>query len=472
MFKYLLNYFTNNNAVSYQSVFNSKYYLNDPSTDKLVTEIKIPQLKTKLKFRVENFFPNEPIKDAIKNRAASCYVSVANTLNEIQELHPIYRWAATNNLLIRPNFQRGLNAYYNRNTLTFFQGVDPITKKSIFTCESSDIVVHELGHAILDCIKPELWDLQSLEAWAFHESFADITAIFSLLQKDIIIDRVLEETDHNLLLSNTASRIGEELGRAIFNSGGAREKRNPNFLRDATIEFKYIDPKNLPSDATDDKLSSECHSFGRVFLNAWYEILALCFKLEKDLGRPSKEALKIVSNSLYSCLIKATINASSNLYFLETIARNMIILSKADGNKYTDIMNSVFISKRIIKPKIKMLSNIKLKDLEKDNKVVNIENDSIVVVKKVKKIILSNVITSSLDASESDPIYNAEMTLPFDDFYHFDEKGELVDEISCDDNEILQSALMCALSIQSKKDLGEDKTWKIQENKLLRNLIF
>ena len=245
MFKYLLDYFTNNSSVSYQSVFNSKYYLNDPSTDKLATEIKIPQLKTKLKFRVENFFPNEQIKDAVKNRAASCYVSVANTLNEIQELHPIHRWAATSNLLVRPNSQRGLNAYYDRNTLTFFQGVDPITKKNIFTCESSDIVVHELGHAILDCIKPELWDLQSLEAWAFHESFADITAIFSLLQKDMIIDKVLEETDHNLLLSNTASRIGEELGRAIFNSGGAREKRNPNFLRDATIEFKYIDPKKI-----------------------------------------------------------------------------------------------------------------------------------------------------------------------------------------------------------------------------------
>jgi hypothetical protein len=73
-----------------------------------------------------------------------------------------------------------LNAFYDRNALNFFHGPSP--NGTVFSDESPDIVCHEMGHAILDSLKPQLWGVGSHEAAAFHESFGDISAILSALQ--------------------------------------------------------------------------------------------------------------------------------------------------------------------------------------------------------------------------------------------------------------------------------------------------
>jgi hypothetical protein len=44
------------------------------------------------------------------------------------------------------------------------------------------VVCHELGHAILDALKPQLFNVASTEAGAFHEAFGDISAILCALQ--------------------------------------------------------------------------------------------------------------------------------------------------------------------------------------------------------------------------------------------------------------------------------------------------
>jgi len=48
--------------------------------------------------------------------------------------------------------------------------------------ESPDVVCHELGHALLDSFKPQLFDAASMEVAAFHESFGDMSALLSALQ--------------------------------------------------------------------------------------------------------------------------------------------------------------------------------------------------------------------------------------------------------------------------------------------------
>ena len=85
-----------------------------------------------------------------------------------------------------------LNAYYNRNGLHFFHG--SVRGTTVYSGESPDVVCHELGHAVLDAVKPQLWDAASIEVAAFHESFADCSAILSNLQVPSLRDAVLAET--------------------------------------------------------------------------------------------------------------------------------------------------------------------------------------------------------------------------------------------------------------------------------------
>src|SRR5262249_51539123 len=59
------------------------------------------------------------------------------------------------------DFGVDLNAFYDREGLKFFHG--SAAGRTVFSGESPDIVCHELGHALLDSFKPQLFDAASIE---------------------------------------------------------------------------------------------------------------------------------------------------------------------------------------------------------------------------------------------------------------------------------------------------------------------
>jgi hypothetical protein len=67
-----------------------------------------------------------------------------------------------------------LNAYYDRQALKFFHGW--AGGRTVYSGESPDVICHEQGHAILDALRPELFNAGTIEAAAFHESFGDLSA--------------------------------------------------------------------------------------------------------------------------------------------------------------------------------------------------------------------------------------------------------------------------------------------------------
>lgn len=75
-----------------------------------------------------------------------------------------------------------LNAYYSpeEHKLTFPQFVHEGRTK--YTCSSFDTVAHEAGHACLSGMCPTLDTAPRLDHGALHESFGDLTALFTSLE--------------------------------------------------------------------------------------------------------------------------------------------------------------------------------------------------------------------------------------------------------------------------------------------------
>lgn len=171
-----------------------------------------------------------------------------------------------------------LNAYYDRNGLHFFHGT--VGGTTVYSGESPDVVCHELGHAVLDAVKPQLWGAASIEAAAFHESFADCSAILSNLQVGSLREAVLIETDGRFGTASRLTRMAEDLGWAIrrLSPDGVA----PDCLRSAVNSFYYQDPATLPPSAPASSLSSEPHNFSRVFTGGFFRVLSGIFRLQSE----------------------------------------------------------------------------------------------------------------------------------------------------------------------------------------------
>src|SRR5690606_12681293 len=154
--------------------------------------VKYPD-KNRLSFLVNGHVSNP--KTEQQQRAANVYITIGQSVNYFQERAktPVRRWAATNQLSVVPVAGNMLTAYYDRTSLKFFFELNPSNMKVVYTADSTDIVAHELGHALLDAMRPDFWSIQALEIWSFHEAFADISAIMSIMQYDVILERALAE---------------------------------------------------------------------------------------------------------------------------------------------------------------------------------------------------------------------------------------------------------------------------------------
>jgi hypothetical protein len=162
------------------------------------------------------------------------------------------------------------NAYYDREGLKFFSF--NAKGKTIDTCMSSDIVSHELGHALLDAIKPDMFSSASLESSGFHESFGDVISIFAALKHQQVVDILWAQTGGDLRKPNIVESVAEQFGLALNMGAG---------LRTAINNFNYTKPETLPNNAPNNQLSSECHSFSRVMTGAVYDVIC---DLTKEMG--------------------------------------------------------------------------------------------------------------------------------------------------------------------------------------------
>ena len=251
-----------------------------------------------------------------------------------------------------------LNAYYARNDfapedikqgLSFFHDTvrDASTGRSsvVFSGESPDVVAHELGHAVLDSLKPALFELASIEAAAFHESFGDMSAILTALQLPSVRQQVLEETEGNLRRNSSVSRVAEQLGFAIRQRNPAAVDRDS--LRNASNSFIYVDPLTLPSSGPASQLTRAGHNFSRVFTGAFLE--ALGGMVLKLAARPRVDDVQQASLDMGRLLADAATAAPVSTKFFQAVAEQMVIVDASlFSGKYAEALTTAFVRRNLM----------------------------------------------------------------------------------------------------------------------------
>src|SRR5882724_1813547 len=128
----------------------------------------------------------------------------------------VTRWArSTSNrkLDLVPNAGVDLNAYYNGQSLSFFEYTTG--PKTTWSGASTDVGAHEAGHALLDQARPDLWDSAYTETNAFHEAFGDCMALLTALADPATRDKVRKEIRKRNFVEATAEDLSDGVRRTL-----------------------------------------------------------------------------------------------------------------------------------------------------------------------------------------------------------------------------------------------------------------
>ena len=282
--------------------------------------------------------------------------ALARAINFWGPLLPSGTQWSTDQQPMQVNLDEGedFNAFYARDSgLNFFHGqVDNVAPPvTVFSGASPDVTCHELGHAILDAVKPELFNAMSLEVPAFHEAFGDISSMLSALQLPSLRDFVLQQTGGQLNSNSQLSQLARQLGWAI------RVQVDPtavdsDCLRNTSNNFFYQDPTGLPPTAPATQLSSEPHSFSRVFSGAFLDVLAAMFKIgPANFSGSDSEKLLAVTVDAGRLLIEGVRVASVAPGFYSQVAAGMIQADQSlTGGRYRTAITSSFVQRGILSP--------------------------------------------------------------------------------------------------------------------------
>lgn len=452
---------------------NTKVYLNDPTYPSMITNELEPR-DTMLAMRSIGEMGGGYPLGSLQQQSLALKIMVHDALVYMASKSPktITRWAAVQSLILMPRAGKDINAYYDRGSLRFFFFGDQKMNKNIFACDSRPVVVHEFGHAFLDILRPDWWDAQAAEIWAFHEAFGDMTSTLISLQYDALIDHAITETNGDLMKSNILTRLAAEMGTGLFHITEGKSGELPNCLRDMIQYFKYTEPEKLPGKGRDDQLLSEPHSFSRVFTGAFWEIIV---RIGLAQGVSLKDGMKISRDIVAHYLLKAVVQVPTTVRLFDAVAQQMLAIDHAEGGKYQTIIRDVFSKREILRQQVMMLENVNvdtiLKDIKEPHEIQTHGDIKIVRTLSTKTIKLSDKL-GPVTALDANPLFDLEITVPDQTAYYFD-NDKLVGVSESHEGEILDAAYNCLRILNDGGLVGEHDTalFENKHGKLIRKQI-
>lgn len=265
----------------------------------------------------------KPEENPIEFDAVHCFTVVRQVLTMYQralrrmnvDTEFGWQWGVGKPINVYPRAGLDANAYYSRGekSLRFFYFHPGGNEASplVYTCRSFDIVSHETGHAILDALRPGYWLSWHPQTGGLHESFGDLTTIFTMLAQMDQCEAIIAESKGDLHTKTFFPAVAEQFGEALYG--------RTTGLRNADNDLKLSE------------VSDEVHSISQVFTGAVYDILADMFEdhHEPDLWDPA-ESLFRVGRHMASLVILSLINGPKENATYKDIAQNMIQIETED----------------------------------------------------------------------------------------------------------------------------------------------
>jgi hypothetical protein len=325
-------------------------------TDKVVLDNKkgififgrLIALRDDPKYKMEpnadgNFvFPREHAKFT----GANAFSAAAKTVDKYNEVYKeltgkSVEWAfGDQQLLISPETGEWPNAFYARE----MKGVHFFDVKDTSTGNSGEVASHEVGHAVLDAVRPNYLTGSGPETGAFHEAFGDVLAMLMTLGNESAVDKIVAQTEGGDLSSkyNVLSDMGEDFGNVLgMGDRGIRSSFN---------NFTYKDPATLPERGSETELGHEIHDFSRLWSGAFYDVIDAIADSNRAEGMSPKEALMAAGEEGWKLLIGQMENSSSGS---ETTFKNMaanLVAGDAqfNGGKRQEAITDIMVKRELL----------------------------------------------------------------------------------------------------------------------------
>ncbi len=245
------------------------------------------------------------------------------------------RWQGNRRTIaLRQDAGVDLNAYYDRAGVSFFHMA--IQGTTYFSGASTDVVAHEVGHALLDAIRPQLWDAAFLEAGAFHEAFGDCIAVLTALSDRETRTKLLAQTT-TLKKKNFVESTAENLSEGIRKLAPDHNAAEP---RHAWNDFRFQIPETLPFDGGPGELINEVHSFGMLFSGCFYDLIAAIFTAQTTR---TEATLLAAARTAGALLAEGARTAIITPRFFQSVGRAMVLADEQrNGGANRDRIRAAF----------------------------------------------------------------------------------------------------------------------------------
>lgn len=179
-----------------------------------------------------------------------------------------FRWRGKAKLALVPHAFEGRNAFFDpaRKAVLFgyyrADANDPganLPGQVIFTCLSSDIIAHEVTHAIVHRLRPHFAEATNPDVFAWHEAFADLIALFQHFAYREVVLEAIASTSGSLEKGRALFDLASEFGQSTGRGAALRSAINPDVPTD-----QLRDPERFNK-------ATEPHERGAIFVAAVFD---------------------------------------------------------------------------------------------------------------------------------------------------------------------------------------------------------
>jgi hypothetical protein len=245
-------------------------------------------------------------------RAQNVWAIATRTLDTFEQaLGRRLPWSFTgHHLYLVPGAFAEPNAYYASEDRAVLFGYVPRGggKPPVHTALAFDVVAHEVTHAILDGLRPRLAEPGLPDQLAFHEGFADIVALLSVLSSEEVIQSVLGAPDDQGRIADAGVEPEVLKEEALF---GAAKQLGATLEGDRSKALRRSVELEPTTTWRDDPSYDEPHRRGEILVAAvtqtmlgmWVNRLqALRHGGGLDRDRAAEEGAKAARHLLAMCL--------------------------------------------------------------------------------------------------------------------------------------------------------------------------